>query len=104
VSSWDGLSTYTAAMSTGTIIGIVVGAISGVVFLVVVIVAIVCICKRRPDRVWAQAAQQQRMMIANIPPQQLPMGQAWGLPQQQQQPGQVTFFPGSGQIAQVGFR
>ena len=117
VSNWDGLSTYSAAMSTGTIIGIVVGAISGVVFLVFVIVAIVCICKRRPARVWAQAPQQQRIMIANIPPQQPPMGQAWGSsqqqpqmgqawgsPQQQPQMGQAASFPGSGQTAQYGFR
>ena len=115
-------------MDKTTLIGIITGAIFGTIFLVFVIVAVICFCKKRPDRVWFQVRQQQKIMIANIPaeqahlrqlwglppqpppilqpwgsPQQQPqVGQAWGLPQQQPQPGQLSFHSGSGLRAQAG--
>ena len=43
----------------GTILGIAVGCLSGIAILIGIIVGIICLCKKKPARVWTVQPQQQ---------------------------------------------
>ena len=82
--TWDTLTTYSGALSTGAIVGTVVGALVGLAVLIGIIVTIIILCKRRPRQVWSLPQQQQQQMgqvsVIHGSIQQGPRGFYWNLP------------------------